>query len=288
MTNASEYSTLIVKMSNILIERCFDTINLLAAEAKSLRLEDIVERLDLPTSAVRRFLSVLCLIGWLEQDSQTGFYRLSLRLAVLAQRLLSATKPPDICQFIVNRLAQDSQELVRVATAQEDGLSWIAYAQGAKAGLIYEPEATAEVPLQVTADGKAWLATLNTEAAVKAILKNGFGHPDSHGPNAVQTIAAILDQLEVTRDQGWALAVEEAEPGVISIAAAIRPNGRLPVGTVSVAGPSLRLSGERILETSRLVSIAADDLAAFWPLRHNPHYCNSVRMTASCSGQHPR
>ncbi|TIR04672.1 MAG: IclR family transcriptional regulator [Mesorhizobium sp.] len=267
-------------MPNILIERCFDTIDLLAAEAKSLRLEDIAERLDLPTTAVRRFLSVLCLVGWLEQDSQTGFYRLTLRLAVLAQRLLSATKTPDICQFIVNRLAQDSQELVRVASVQENGLAWIADAQGAKAGLIYEPETTAEVPLQVTADGKAWLATLTTGAAVKAVLKNGFGDPDSHGPNAVQTIEAVLDGLEVTREQGWALAVEEAEPGVVSIAAAIRPNGGLPVGTVSVAGPSLRLSGERILEISRLISIAADDLAAFWPLRHSPYYCNSVRMIA--------
>ncbi|RWI34655.1 MAG: IclR family transcriptional regulator [Mesorhizobium sp.] len=258
------------KMSNILINQCFDTIDLLATGAKSLRLEDIVERLDLPKSAVRRFLSVLCLIGWLEQDSQTGLYRLTLRLAVLGQRLLSATKPPDICQFIVNRLAQDSQELVRVATVQEDGLAWIAYAQGAKAGLIYEPETTAEVPLQVTADGKAWLATLTTGAAVKVVLKNGFGHPDSQGPNAVRTIDAILSELEVTREQGWALAVEEAEPGVISIAAAIRPNGGSPVGTVSVAGPSLRFGGERILEISRLISIAADDLAALWPLRRTP------------------
>ncbi|MER9671052.1 IclR family transcriptional regulator [Mesorhizobium sp. M0203] len=272
-------------MSNILIERCFDTIDLLATEAKSLRLEDIVERLDLPKGAVRRFLSVLCLIGWLDQDSQTGFYRLTLRLAVLGQRFLSATKTPDICQFIVNRLAQDSQELVRVATVHEDGLAWIAYAQGAKAGLIYEPETTAEVPLQVTADGKAWLATLTTGAAVKAVLKNGFGHPDSHGPNAVPAMEAILGELEVIRKQGWALAVEEAERGVISIAAAIRPNGGSPVGTVSVAGPSLRLGGKRILEISRLISIAADDLAAFWPLRDSSYYCNSVRMIALSSGQ---
>ncbi|TIU06269.1 MAG: IclR family transcriptional regulator, partial [Mesorhizobium sp.] len=145
-----------MKGSNILIERCFATIELLADEAKSLRLEDIAERLDLPKSAVHRLLTTLCLIGWIEQDSKTGPYRLTLRLAILGRRFMVATEIPDICQCIVDRLAQDSKELVRMATVKQDGLAWTACAQGAKAGLIYEPETTAEVPLPVTADGKAW------------------------------------------------------------------------------------------------------------------------------------
>ncbi|MER8402012.1 IclR family transcriptional regulator [Mesorhizobium sp. M1348] len=254
--------------SNLLIERCFATIELLADEAKSLRLEDIAERLDLPTSAVHRLLTTLCLIGWVEQDSKTGFYRLTLRLAILGQRFMVATEIPDICQCIVDRLAQDSKELVRMATVKQDGLAWTACAQGAKAGLIYEPETTAEVPLPVTADGKAWLATLTAGAAAKVVLKNGFGQPGSYGPNAVRTIEAVMRERELTREQGWALAVDEAELGVTSIAAAIRPNDGPAIGTVSVAGPILRLSGGRILEISRLISVAADVLATLWPLRN--------------------
>ncbi|RWO22463.1 MAG: IclR family transcriptional regulator [Mesorhizobium sp.] len=259
-----------MKVSNTLIERCFDAIDLLASEAKSLRLGDIAERLDLPKSAVHRLLTILCSIDWIEQDTETGFYRLTLRLAILGQRFLFATQIPDISQPILDRLAQDSQELVRLATIQRDGLAWIAYAQGATTGLVYEPETTAEVPLRVTADGKAWLATLSTEAAVEVVLQNGFGQPGSYGPNALLTIEAIMRELEVTREQGWALAVEEAELGVTSIAAAIRPKGGPPTGTVSVTGPMLRLSGGRILEIARLISIAADDLAALWPLRGIP------------------
>ncbi|MER9230141.1 helix-turn-helix domain-containing protein [Mesorhizobium sp. M0664] len=66
-----------------LIEQCFATIEFLADEAKSLRLENIAERLDLPRSAVYRLLTTLGLVGWIEQDSKTGFYRLTLRLAIL-------------------------------------------------------------------------------------------------------------------------------------------------------------------------------------------------------------
>ncbi|KUM24052.1 hypothetical protein AU467_31635 [Mesorhizobium loti] len=254
-----------MKMSNFLIEKCFDTIALLANEAKSLRLGEIADRLDLPKSTAHKLLRVLCSIGWIEQNSETGIYGLSLQLAILGQRFLAAAGIRDVCQPILDRLAQGSQELVRVATVQQDRLAWTALAQGAKAGLIYDHDTTAKVPLHVTADGKAWLATLTREAAVKTVLKNGFGQPAAYGPKAVRTIEAIVCELQVTQERGWALAVEEAEPGVTSIAVAIRPNGGPAVGTVSVAGPILRLSGGKIPEIVRLVCVAANDLAALWP-----------------------
>ncbi|WP_352836961.1 IclR family transcriptional regulator C-terminal domain-containing protein [Mesorhizobium sp. M0664] len=138
------------------------------------------------------------------------------------------------------------------------------------------------MPLPVTADGKAWLATLTGGAAAKAVLKNGFGQPGSYGPKAVRTIEAIIRERELTREQGWALAVDEAELGVTSIAAAIRPNDGSAVGTVSVAGQILRLSGGRILELSRLISVAADALAKLLAAaRHS-----SFAATFCCASAH--
>ena len=100
-------------------------------------------------------------------------------------------------------------------------------------------------------------------------MKNG-GLQDAgrYGPNAVQTIDALLQEIEATSRRGYGMACGEAESGVTAVAAAIRANDRGPtLGTVSIAGPSTRITEERAGELAPLVARTARDLAAIWPLR---------------------
>ncbi|WP_352942346.1 helix-turn-helix domain-containing protein [Mesorhizobium sp. M0809] len=81
------------------VERCFAVIELLANDASAMRLGEIAERLDLQKSAAHRMLTLLCNMGWAEQDSVTGFYKLTVRLAIVGQRFLNATSLTDVCQL---------------------------------------------------------------------------------------------------------------------------------------------------------------------------------------------
>src|SRR5215471_8471856 len=118
-----------------LIARAFTVIEMLADDARSVRLGEISEHLDLPKSATHRLLATLCRIGWVEQERETGFYRLTLRLAITGQRFLIATRIPDICQPVLDELAHESRELVRMAIIEGEGLTWVAFSQGAQSGL---------------------------------------------------------------------------------------------------------------------------------------------------------
>ena len=71
-----------MRLVKSLLERCFDLITLLSENAGGMPLGEISRRLDLPKSAAHRLLTSLISLGWAEQESETGFYRLSLRLAV--------------------------------------------------------------------------------------------------------------------------------------------------------------------------------------------------------------
>lgn len=255
-----------MKVSTTLITRCFDIVELLA-DAREWPLGDIAATLQLPKSAAHRLLAQLVSDGWIEQNQATGFYRLTLRLAILGQRFLLSTRIPDICQPVLDRIAKESRELVRMAVVDGDGLTWLSYAQGAQVGLMYIPNAIATVPLHATANGKAWLATFSNEEAVKKVLKTGFGKTGEFGANAVRTVEALIKELNATRKRGWGLAIEEGEPGVAAVATVITPKGSAPVGTVSIAGPLLRMSDDRLPEMVELIKGAADDLAALWPLR---------------------
>jgi IclR family transcriptional regulator, acetate operon repressor len=209
-------------------------------------------------------------LGWAEQDSETGFYRLTMRLAVLGQRFYVASGVPDICQPLLDRLARECREFARLAVVDGNALVWIAHAQGASGGLLYQPsDTTGTVPLHATASGKAWLATLTTEEAVHNVMRNGgFDRAGRYGPNAIRTIEALLRELRTAGRHGYGLALNEAEPGVTAIAAAVRSGSAgAAVGTVSIAGPTARIPEKRIRELAPLVVQCASDLSSLWPLR---------------------
>lgn len=255
-------------MSHIPAERCLDIIELLA-DGADMPLGEIAERLGLPKSGAHRLLATLVELGWAEQDPETSFYRLTMRLAILGQRFYVATGIPDICQPVLDRLASQSHEFARLAVVDGQSLTWVAHAQGATGGLLYQPSlGTSTVPLYATATGKAWLATLPTELAVQNVLRSGFGDADKYGPAVVRSLDALMREIEVTAHRGYGLAVNEAEPGVTAVASAIRPaGGGAALGAVSVAGPSVRMTDSRISELAPLVMQTASELASLWPLR---------------------
>jgi len=208
-------------------------------------------------------------MGWVEQDPETGFYRLTLRLAIMGQRVLLGTRIPDLTRPILQKLAEDSQELVRMAILEGDRLSWVVFVQGRRTGLMYQPEMIGRVPLTVTSHGKAYLSTLPREEAMRIVREEGFPEPGRFGPRAIQSIDAFAAALDETRARGWGMAYEEGERGIAAIAAPICPSGpNTPaVATCSVAGPLMRFGAEDIVRNASRVMAAANEIAAIWPLR---------------------
>ncbi|MEP7206280.1 MAG: IclR family transcriptional regulator [Casimicrobiaceae bacterium] len=260
-------------MAHVPAERCLSIIELLADGAREMPLGEIAERLELPKSGAHRLLATLVELGWAEQDDETSFYRLTMRLAVLGQRFYVASGLPDVCQPVLNRFARDCREFARLAVVDGSALVWIAHAQGATGGLLYQPaETTGIVPLVATASGKAWLATLESNDAVQLVVRQGgFTQAERYGPNVVRSIEALLKELRATGRRGYGLAVNEAEPGVTAIAAGICSGfDGVTLGTVSIAGPSARMPEARVRDLAPLVTQCAKDLSSLWPVRPKP------------------
>jgi IclR family transcriptional regulator, acetate operon repressor len=257
-------------MSHIPAERCLSILELLADGASAMPLGEIAERLALPKSGAHRLLATLVDLGWAEKDPDTSFYRLTMRLAILGQQFYVATGIPDLCQPVLDRFAHECQEFARLAVVDGPTLVWVAHAQGASGGLVYQPSLTSNtVPLFATASGKAWLATLSTDQAMHLVMKNGgLKDADRYGPNVVHSVEALLRELKATGRRGYGLALNEAEFGVTAVAAAIRPDhGGPALGTVSIAGPSARITEKRAHELAPLVLRTAGELSSLWPLR---------------------
>ena len=247
-------------MAGSLLERAFGIVGLLAANAAGLPLQRIVDDLHLPKSAGHRLLMELMRLGFARQDPVTGHYLLTTKLLSLGFTYLSSTGVIDVSQPILDGLARDCGELVRLTVVDGRQLTWVAKAQGVKAGLRYDPEMGQHPVLFCTATGQAWLATLKDEVALELVAAEGFGRFGEHGPNAPRTIQSFLKKLQRVRNDGYAMVAESAAVGASAMAAAIvHPSTGSAIGTVSIAGPIFRLSEAKMRELApRLLTAAAE------------------------------
>lgn len=174
---------------------------------------------------------------------------------------------PDVLQDALNRLADSTQEYCRLALLESDRLTWVARAQGAQRGLRYDPAMGGEIVLHATANGKAWLSTLPEDKALE-LATVGLVQATDTGPKVLSDPAALRASLRETRARGWATSIEEAEAGTSAVAVPVRSAGGPDapvVGTISVAGPSLRITPERIEGLAAALHATAAEMGQLWP-----------------------
>lgn len=253
-----------------LLQRCLEVVELLAANRQWSRLSDIAGTLNLEKGPAHRLLTEMTSLGWVEQDAATDRYRLTLKLALLGQQYLHGTGLSDLVQPVIDEVAKRSRELVRLTVVHGNALHWLASAQGSAPGLMYQPSMSGRPIPHITANGKAWLATMSDEAATRLALQNDIartpGLSSHYGPRALSSVADLLRELGATRERGYGLSIEEAEPGVKAMAVVVRSfDGQRVVGTMSIAGPLLRIGPERDEEFYKLLHQAAGTLSLVWP-----------------------
>jgi len=250
------------------LDRHFDLLELLVEEPDGLPLSVVAERLDMPKSAVHRLLTALQARGYVNQAPVTRHYQATLQLTCLGLRLLSATGLVDVSQPVLDRLAAATGELARMTAADGDQLHWVAKAQGARSGLRYDVETGGQPRLFCTATGHAWLSTMSDEEALRIVYEQGWPEPRTDQPNAPRTVEDLLARLAMARRRGLAHVVDSATLGTTALAMPIRGAGTTPVvGTVSVAGPSVRIDVERLEDFAEHLRQAALELADLWPAR---------------------
>ncbi|WP_163849101.1 IclR family transcriptional regulator [Pseudooceanicola aestuarii] len=266
------------------VSRCLNLLEILAGEREAMELSELATRLEIPASAAHRLVTTLADQGWVRQDAHSQKYALSLRMSVLAFRNLDGRNVPDVVQSALTRLAGETREYCRLAILEGEDLVWVARAQGAVTGLRYDPDMGQEIVLHATANGKAWLATLSEEEALKIVYSRGFKANRELGPNSARNVDELRALLRQTREQGFGSSVEEAEAGTAALAVPFRtgPEPDAPVaGTVSIAGPLLRIRESRWPELVTELHATAAELAQIWPLRARqrdvPDYASIAR-----------
>lgn len=246
------------------IERSFKIIEQLANHPEGCPLSTVATAVELPLSATHRLLAELCRCGYVRQARDQGDYILTIKLVSLGLGFLSASGIVDVAQSSLDRLAEESGELVRLAVVDGSDLTFVAKAQGAKRGLRYDPDMGLSVQLSCSAAGHAWLAAMSDEEALALVAKQGFGEPQRFGPKAPTTVKALLAHLRVTRKRGFSMITDMFAPAMASMAAVVQARG-ITLGVVTIAGPVVRLTEERMESLADKLVTTAEEIASASP-----------------------
>ena len=139
----------------------------------------IATELNQLRSGCHRTLHELIGYGYVRQLPQRGDYALTTKMASMGLSFLSKSGVVDIAQPVINRLAQVTEELVRLAIVDGERLTLVAKAQGARSGLLYDPDMGIDLRLSCSAAGQAWLMTLPEDLAIEYVTRQGIGDPQA-------------------------------------------------------------------------------------------------------------
>ena len=206
--------------------------------------------LCLNKTTVYRLLNAMRKFDLIEKNPATEKYRLGLRLHELGCRALeSRSLRGEAHEFLVE-LSRRSNESVSLAVPGAGGIICLDRVD------CLDSIITARTPIggrfhpHCTAAGKAILAWL-PDAEIHAIIKrNGMPRFTSA---TLSKMTDLLNDLDLTRRQGFASDHGELERGLSGIAAPIFMRGSDLVAALGIAGPSGRFQLEELAQKIALV-----------------------------------
>ncbi len=204
-------------------------------------LEDLSAAAGLTRSTTHRLLSTLTRAGYLRHEPRAG-YLLGPRLIELGFKAHGQLHLPSLARPHLARLAQVSQETVHLGVLDGADVVYLDKVQGTR-GLQMASCIGGRAPAQATALGKAILSALPETEWLAHLIPNL-----QRTPNTVTDPQRFQEELARVAARGYALDLEENEPGIRCIAAPIRDGGGRAVAAVSISSAVIYLTDERMAE----------------------------------------
>lgn len=222
------------------VRQAFEVVDVLRRSGP-VRIKDVAEDLDIPTSMVHVHLKTLESVGYVVREEEG--YRLGLRflrdgsIARTAREVYSAARPE------IDGLAENTGEVANLGV-EENGQRVIVYqSEGNEA--VYDNAPVGEYTnMHWTALGKAILAELPNEH-VREIVEH-YGLPAATD-NTIVDHTSLFKELETTRGRGYALEDEERRTGIRLVAIPIMVEDCV-IGAILLSGPKERFDNARIEE----------------------------------------
>jgi IclR family pca regulon transcriptional regulator len=194
------------------LERGLAIIRAFGPDQPELTVTEIAGRTALTRAATRRFLLTLSELGYVESDGR--HFRLTPRVLELGYAYLSGLSMPDVALPHMERLVAEVQESSEASLLDGEDIVYVVRVPSASIMTI-SINIGARMPAYATAMGRVLLAGLDDDA-LERFLATARLVPLL--PRTITDPAALREELERVRGDGYAIIDQELEEGLRAVA----------------------------------------------------------------------
>ena len=210
-------------------------------EYEELTAAKAAKALGVSRTAAFRILYTLEAKGYLTRTEEGG-YRLGIKLFSLGALAQTRMVLAGLVRPELSRLADETGETAHLATM--DGPYHIVFVDKALGRLNLKMDTVLGDRrwAHQTATGKMLLSQKRPEQWEQYAAAARFERPT---PNSIGTPEQLYNELELTRERGWAIDNEESEEGLTCFAVALTDASGAAIAAISCSGPSTRMERNR-------------------------------------------
>lgn len=221
-----------------------------------LGIAEISKMVGVGRSKVHRLLDTLRFLGFVEQDQVSRKYRLGLRTFEIAAAAASRFDLGPAARQALQELVWATGETVNVGVLQGSEVLYVDSVRGF-GPLRLEVELGTRAPATGTAMGKAILAFEAPERVERVLA----GPIPAVTRNSITDPHRLREELNRTRELGYALDDEESFSGIRCVAVPIFDYSGAPIAAIAVSGPAGRLPMSKLLDLVEPLRQAAERIS---------------------------
>ncbi len=240
------------------IDRALNVLECFTNGRQELGVTEISKLLGLHKSTVYGILTTLECRRYLEQNPETGKYKLGLKLFELGNLVQDGMDLKVIAGPFLQRLVEEHGETVHLVIMDQGEAVYIDKRESPQSMRMVS-QVGKRLPCHCTGVGKMLLAFLPEEALDAFIREKGLVRFTN---NTITDPDTLKEHLRQVRQRGYAIDNQEITDGLTCVAAPIRNHTGNVIAAMSVAGPSIRIGPEKIDSIIPSVTKAAEELSA--------------------------
>ncbi|MEK4068198.1 IclR family transcriptional regulator [Peribacillus sp. FSL R5-0717] len=231
------------------VDRALTIISLVSKRKEGIGVTELASNLDLNKSSIFRLLSTLVDHGFIEQNPETKKYRLGYKYLELSSMLLESIDLRTQAKPFLEELESHINEVIHLTVYDQGEVVYIEKLEGSET-LRTHSQVGRRAPMHCTAVGKVILAHLPLNEIVDIIDKHGL---PKHTEQTITDKESFFKELGKIRNEGIGREIEENEQGITCIAAPIFDNRKKITAAISISGPSIRMTEERLTEIKPII-----------------------------------
>jgi IclR family acetate operon transcriptional repressor len=235
------------------LDRALALLELIAQE-DGLTLTELAQRAGVPPSTAHRILGTLQAHDYVMHDEERGLWLIGVRAFEVGSSFLRNRKLAETGRTIMRELMEECGETVNLAIEDGGSIVFISQVESHHAiRAFHRPGSRGAI--HASGVGKALLTALSDDAVRRVLHKTGLV---KFTPKTLVEPERLFAELVTSRERGWTVDDEERTPGMRCVAAPIFNEHGEAFAGLSISGPTVRLTDERMGELGPMVKRAAE------------------------------